>query len=200
MSINLNKNQSINLDKSANGSLAKVTMGLGWDVAKIVKKGWFGGTKLVDGDPVDLDASAIAYDAQRNPVEIIYFGHLNGLNGAVHHTGDNLTGEGEGDDEQIKVDLSRVPANVASIVFTVNSYRGQPFSTIENAFCRLVDDTTDQELAKIDLSAKGDHKAVIMAVLVRQGAGWSFKSIAEVADIRTNGTAKDLDAQIRRLL
>lgn len=199
MSINLNKNQSINLDKPSGGSLAHVTMGLGWDVAKVVKKGFFG-TKEVAGDPVDLDASALAYDAGKNLVEVIYFRHLVGLGGAIRHTGDNVTGEGEGDDEQIKVDLARIPAGVAFIVFTVNSYRGQPFSTIENAFCRLVDDAGDTELAKIDLSAKGNHKAVIMSALVRTGKGWSFKSIAEVADINTNGTAQDLDGQIRRLL
>lgn len=200
MTISLQKNQGIDLRKPDGSTLSKVTMGLGWDVAKVKKGGFFGGDKLVDGPAVDLDASAIAYDANKNAREIIYFGALRAFGGAITHTGDNVTGEGDGDDEQIKVDLSRLPADIAYVAFTVNSYRGQPFSTIENAFCRIVDDATNKELAKIDLSAKGNHLGVVMAVLVRQGNGWSFKSIAEPAQVGGGRTAKDLDAQIRKLL
>lgn len=196
MSVSLSKNQAIDLSKPDGSSLTRVTMGLGWDVAKIVKKGLFG-TKTVDGESVDLDASAIAYDANKNVVETIWFRKLSGLNGAIVHTGDNRTGDGDGDDEQIKVDLSKVPSNVAYIVFTVNSFTGQTFDTIDNAFCRLVDDTNNKELAKIDLSAKGRHRAVVMSVIERKGSAWSFKSIAEIG---TGQVAGDLEPQIRTLI
>jgi tellurium resistance protein TerZ len=108
--------------------------GLGWDAKKT--KGFFGmGSKEQD---IDLNASCVLFDEAKPLLEAIFFGQLNSRDGSIVHTGDNRTGAGDGDDEQIIVDLSRVPSNVKSIIFIVNSFTGQIFSEIENAFCRVV--------------------------------------------------------------
>src|SRR6056297_2744985 len=122
--VSLSKGQKISLEKKGGGSLTKVTMGLGWDT-RPVKKSFLGG--LLGGgksDGIDLDASCIVFGSGGAILETIYFGNLKSGDGSIVHTGDNLTGEGEGDDEQIKVDLSRLSSQAESLVFTVSSYRG----------------------------------------------------------------------------
>ncbi|MDT4933205.1 MAG: tellurium resistance protein TerZ [Pseudonocardiales bacterium] len=179
MSVSLSKGQKVSLTKSGGGRLSQVRMGLGWDAVR--KKGLFGSR----AQSIDLDASALLFDASGALVDQVWFQQLRSKDGSVQHTGDNLTGAGEGDDESIRVDLSRVPAGVTTLVFTVNSFTGQNFSQIENAFCRLIDESTETELARFDLSGSGGHTAQIMAKLARDGAGWSMTAIGNAASGRT---------------
>jgi tellurium resistance protein TerZ len=180
MSVSLSKGQKVSLAKRDGGSLTRVRMGLGWDAVK--KKGLFGGLK---NQSIDLDASALWFDGSGNLVDQVWFQQLRSKDGAVQHTGDNLTGAGEGDDESIRVDLGALPAAVANVVFTVNSFTGQDFSQIENAFCRLIDETTEAEIARYDLSGSGRHNAQIMAKVTREGAGWSMTALGIPATGRT---------------
>ncbi|MEW2352845.1 TerD family protein [Spirillospora sp. NPDC029432] len=180
MSISLQKGQKVSLEKPGGGGLTRVRMGLGWDA--VVKKGLFGKGKA---QTIDLDASCLLFDAGGNLADSVWFRQLRSKDGSVLHTGDNLTGEGEGDDEVINVDLSAVPANVTQLVFTVNSFTGQDFSQIANAFCRLVDETTGQEIARYELSGSGQHNAQIMAKVSRDGQGWSMTAIGATANGRT---------------
>src|SRR5690606_368640 len=130
------------------------------------RKTLFGGTKTVQKS-IDLDASALLVSGGK-VVETVYFGHLRTKDGSVVHTGDNLTGAGDGDDESIKVDLSRVAAGVTHIVFIVNSYSGQTFAEIDNASVRVVDSTeSDRELGKFTLTGSGAHTALVMARVSR---------------------------------
>lgn len=176
MAINLQKGQKISLSKEAGGgTLTKIVMGLGWDAKKT--KGFFGmGAK---DQEIDLDASCVLFDEAKQPLDAIFFGQLTSKDGSIKHTGDNRTGAGDGDDEQIVVDLSRVPANVKSIMFLVNSFTGQNFSQIENAFCRVVNGTNNQELAKYDLSCTGSHTAMIMAKVYLHNGEWKMHAIGE---------------------
>jgi tellurium resistance protein TerZ len=180
MTVSLSKGQKVSLEKRGGGSLSRVRMGLGWDAA--MKRGLFGSRK----QSIDLDASALLFDAAGNLVDQVWFRQLDSRDGSVHHTGDNRTGAGEGDDESIQVDLSRVPATVNTLVFTVNSFTGQNFSQIENAYCRLLDETAgDAEIARYDLSGSGGHTAQIMAKVSRDGTGWSMTSLGIPASGRT---------------
>ncbi|HJQ02966.1 MAG TPA: TerD family protein [Jatrophihabitans sp.] len=180
MTVSLSKGQKVSLEKRGGGTLSRVRMGLGWDAAR--KKGLFGSRR----QSIDLDASALLFDATGKLVDQVWFRQLNSRDGSVHHTGDNLTGAGEGDDESIQVDLSRVPATVNTLVFTVNSFTGQNFSQIENAYCRLLDETAgDTEIARYDLSGSGGHTAQIMAKVSRDGAGWSMTALGIPASGRT---------------
>lgn len=191
MTISLTKRQTISLEKGGQG-LSKVFMGLGWDVAQPKKRGGFLGGLLGGGNQeasIDLDASCVAFDGSGHHLETVYFGRLSGLNGAVRHGGDNLTGAGEGDDERIFVNLTQVPGNVQTLVFTVNSFRGQTFDQVENAFCRVVDDTNGQEIARLNLSEQGNHTGMVMVKIVRSGAGWQLTAIGEKLQGRT---AQDL--------
>ena len=182
MPINLVKGQKISLQKEDGGALTRVIMGLGWDVAKPGGlRGLFGG----GGDSIDLDASCVMFDDAGHAVDTIYYAQLYSKDGSVVHTGDNLTGAGEGDDEQIMVDLSRVPPTVKTLMFTVNSFTGQNFSQVENAFCRLVDETTGTEIARYDLSARGNHTAQVMAKVYRHDGGWKMHAIGENTSGRT---------------
>ena len=175
MAVNLQKGQKISLEKEAGGALTSVVMGLGWDVAK--KKGLFG---FGGGNQsIDLDASCFMFDDNNRPVDLVYFGHLRSNDGSIQHSGDNRTGAGDGDDEQIAVNLARVPANIKSLVFTVNNYTGQDFSQVENAYCRLVDGQSGKEIALYDLSAQGSHNAQIMAKLYRHNGEWKMHAIGE---------------------
>ena len=140
MSVSLVKGQKISLDKPGGGTLTRVRMGLGWDAIQIQKKGFFGGKKSQDQE-IDLDASCLLLNASNQLVDQVWFQQLKSKDGSVIHTGDNRTGAGDGDDESIIVNLDQVPANIETLVFTVNSFTGQNFSQIENAFCRLVDAT-----------------------------------------------------------
>jgi tellurium resistance protein TerZ len=177
--VSLSKGQSVSLVKSGGGGLTQVRMGLGWDAVK--KRGLFGSRS----QSIDLDASALLFDGGGQLVDQVWFQQLTSRDGAVQHTGDNLTGEGEGDDESIRVHLDGVSQAVRSIVFTVNSFTGQDFSQIENAFCRLIDETTESEVARYDLSGSGRHTAQVMAKLSREGTGWTMTAIGATASGRT---------------
>jgi len=180
--VNLTKGQSIRLDKAGGGgALRRAVMGLGWDVVK--SRGFLG---MGGGSgSIDLDASCLMFDANRAMVDSIWFRQLQSRDGSIVHTGDNRTGEGSGDDEQIRVDLTRVPPNVQTLVFTVNSFLGQTFDKVENAFCRIVDEETGQEIARYDLRQSGPHTAQVMAKLYRSGAGWEMKALGEPSNGRT---------------
>lgn len=176
MAISLKKNDTINLTKEDGGTLTNVRMGLGWDAKTVTKKSLFGGSRQV-AESIDLDASAILIGGGRI-IETVYYGHLTSGDGSVRHTGDNLTGEGDGDDESILVNLSRVPANVEHIVFVVNSFLGQTFDQVENAFVRVVDsDQGDTELASYSLSGGEACTAMVMAKVSRVGSGWTFTAL-----------------------
>ncbi len=176
----MTKGQKVSLAKRGGGSLTVVRMGLGWDAVR--KRGLFGSK----AQTIDLDASALLFDAGNTLVDAVWFRQLRSQDGSVQHTGDNLTGAGEGDDESIIVDLTRLSTAVTQIVFTVNSFTGQDFSQIENAFCRLVDETTDQELARYELSGSGQHNAQIMAKVSRGAGGeWTMTAIGAIATGRT---------------
>lgn len=190
MGLSLQKGQSLSLKKNDGGSLAFVRMGLGWDSAAPVKRGLFGMKKAAE---IDLDASAILFDANGTAVDTVFFNQLQSKDGAIRHTGDNLTGEGDGDDETILVDLARISPAVTQVVFVISSYSGQTFDQVANAFCRLVDDSTpgSPEVARFTLTETGTHTAMIMAKVSRDGAGWTFKAIGNRA---TGRTVKDLVA------
>lgn len=183
--VSLAKGQTVSLEK-AGAPLTRAIMGLGWDVRKA--KGlsrMFGG----GNDEIDLDASCLIFDAKRDLVDVVWFNQLKSLDGSIVHTGDNRTGAGDGDDEQIIVDLQSLTAQVTTLIFTVNSFRGETFDRIENAYCRLVDAASGTEMARFDLSGSGSHTGQIMAKLTRTGPGWDMRAIGE----RTNGrTVKDL--------
>ncbi len=182
MAISLTKNQTISLEKTAGSGLRNVTMGLGWDVAK--PKGFL--AKLTGGgDSIDLDASALFFDASGTLTDSVWFRQLKSKDGSVEHTGDNRTGAGDGDDEQIKVDLGRIPASVQTIVFTVNSFLGQDFGKVENAYCRLVNDQGRTEIARFNLSAGGAHTGQVMARLYREGQGWNMQALGTPSRGRT---------------
>ncbi len=182
MAISLQKGQKISLSKEAGGaSLSKIVMGLGWDARKT--KGFFGlGSK---DQEIDLDASCALFDENRRPLDVVYFGQLSSRDGSIRHTGDNRTGAGDGDDEQIIVDLAGVPAAVKSIVFIVNSFTGQNFSQIENAYCRVLNGANNQELARYDLSCTGDHTAMVMAKVYLHNGEWKMHAIGDSTSGRT---------------
>ena len=180
--VSLSKGQTVKLEKSGGGSLARATMGIGWDVRK--KKG-LGGFFSGGSDEIDLDASCLLFDANRQLIDSVWFQQLKSKDGSIVHTGDNRTGAGDGDDEQIIVDLTALPGNVATLVFTVNSFQGDTFDRIENAYCRLVDATTSAELARYDLTGAGSHTGQVMAKLTRNGGGWDMKAIGERTTGRT---------------
>ena len=180
MGVSLSKGQSVSLVKRGGGGLTQVRMGLGWDVVKT--RGLFGRRSKA----IDLDASALLFDGRGALVDQVWFQQLTSRDGSIQHTGDNLTGEGEGDDESIRVHLDGVPGAVRTIVFTVNSFTGQDFSQIENAFCRLIDETTGDEIARYDLSGSGRHTAQIMSKVARtDGGGWEMTAIGATASGRT---------------
>ncbi|MDB5920044.1 MAG: Tellurium resistance protein terZ [Massilia sp.] len=181
MSVSLQKGQKISLDKEAGGALSRIVMGLGWDAIKT--KGLFGfGAKT---ESVDLDASCLMFDEAGKAVDFVWFRQLKSKDGSIVHTGDNRTGAGDGDDEQIEVDLSRVPPQVKSLIFTVNSFTGQNFSQVENAYCRIVNAADQKEVARYDLSVQGAHTAQIMAKLYRHNGEWKMHAIGENGSGRT---------------
>jgi tellurium resistance protein TerZ len=185
MAINLQKGQKISLEKEAGKALNKVVMGLGWDAKKTgggLLKGLLGGSS---GDSIDLDASCVLFDEHNKVVDTVWFRQLKSRDGSIVHTGDNRTGAGEGDDEQIIVALDKVPAHVKALVFTVCSFTGQTFEAIENAFCRLIDGVNNQEIARYTLSAQGSHTAQIMAKVYRHNGEWKMHAIGENSQGRT---------------
>ncbi len=181
--VSLAKGQSVRLEKSGGGNLTKVFMGVGWDVKKATGFGkFFGG----GNQEIDLDASCLLFDAGGDALDAIWFQQLQSQDGSIVHTGDNRTGAGDGDDEQIIMDLSRIPGNVKTLIFVVNSFTGESFDKIENAFCRLVDATSNSEMARFDLSDAGPHTGQIMAKLTRAGENdWSMTAIGQKTSGRT---------------
>ena len=182
MAISLQKGQKISLSKEAGGTLTKVVMGLGWDAVKKEKKGllgFLGGGGGGGAVEIDLDASCLMFDESGQITDSVWFRQLKSHDGSITHTGDNRTGAGDGDDEQIIVDLSRVPAQVKSLVFTVNSFTGQSFDQVENAYCRIVDASNNKEVARYNLSARGNHTAQIMAKVYRHNGEWKMHAIGE---------------------
>jgi stress response protein SCP2 len=171
--VSLQKNQTVSLMKGGRPLLSQVRMGLGWEPA-------------YRGKDIDLDASVIAYGPQRNHIDSCYFGKLTIVNGAIRHSGDNLTGEGGGDDEAITVDLGRLPQDVTGLVFTVNSFSGQKFTEVAKAYCRLLDATTGEELVRFDLTNAEPQTGVLMAKLIRQFSGeWEMTALGDFVKART---------------
>ncbi|MBJ6646751.1 TerD family protein [Streptomyces griseoincarnatus] len=171
--VSLQKNQTVSLMKGGRPLLSRVQMGLGWEPA-------------YRGKDIDLDASVIAFGPQRNHVDSCYFGKLQILGGAIQHSGDNLTGEGAGDDEVITVDLGRLPMEVSGLVFTVNSFSGQKFTDVAKAYCRLLDASTGEELVRFDLTSAEPQTGVMMAKLIRQYSGeWEMTAMGEFVKGRT---------------
>ena len=181
MTVSLTKGQKVSLAKE--GGITRIFMGLGWDVVA-KKKGLFG---LLGGggQDIDLDASCLVFDEAGTLVDQIWFRQLAGMNGAIVHTGDNRTGAGDGDDEVIRVDLSKLPSAVKSLIFTVNSFLGQTFDMIANAGCRVVDEVSGKELAIFSLSESGPHTGLVLAKIYRHGGEWKIHAIGEKTNGRT---------------
>ncbi|MGA9870897.1 MAG: TerD family protein [Rhodococcus sp. (in: high G+C Gram-positive bacteria)] len=185
--VSLTKGQKVTLKKDGGVALTVIRMGLGWDPVQAPKKtGFFGGGGK--GGNIDLDASAIMF-AGRNVADVVYYGQLKAKDGSIVHAGDNLTGEGEGDDEVVKVDLTRVPPQVTAIVFTVTSYRGQTFEQVQNAFCRLVDDTNNTELARFTMQGGMPFTGLVMAKVYREGGNWKLQALGDGINAKHAGEA-----------
>ncbi|MDR1867622.1 MAG: TerD family protein [Treponema sp.] len=179
MAVNLQKGQRISLAKEDGSALHNVTIGLGWDVSARA------------GVNVDCDASAVLcgqndkmINADLKTGDIVFFNHLKHSSGAVWHTGDNLTGAGEGDDEQIVVLLDKVPAQYEKIIFTVTLYeakkRNQHFGLLKNAFIRIVDSDSQKELCNYQLSEQYDGMTMlIFGELYRKDGVWKFNAIGQ---------------------
>ena len=181
MSVNLQKGQKVELRKSGGGALRRVMVGLGWDEVQR-KRGFFAPR------PQDIDCDASAFLCQGGHLkvieDIVYFGNLKHKSGAVRHMGDNLTGAGEGDDEQILVDLTSLPAQYDKLVFVVNIYqamqRRQHFGMIRNCFIRICDAETNQELCRYNLSENYDNMtAMVFGELYLYNGGWKFNAIGQ---------------------
>lgn len=178
MSVNLQKGQKVSLTKEA-PQAHRILVGLGWDAKK---KGFFGG-----GSDFDLDASCFALRNGRltSKKDICYFGNRDVMKKAIHHHGDNITGAGDGDDEQITVDLDKLDADVDKVVFVVNIYmaktRRQSFGDVKNAFIRLVDENTGAELFRYNLSDGSVDKVagLIFAELYKYNDEWKFNAIGK---------------------
>ena len=188
--VSLSKNQTVSLSKETS-SLNQLQFGLGWDPLK-KKKGFLGGLLGGGSDSIDLDAGCVLLDNAGNTIDTIWFRKLKSSCGSVVHQGDNLTGEGDGDDEVITVDLTRLPSQVEYLAFTVNSFRGQTFNEVDNAFCRVVDQSR-KELARYQLTEQGSHTGIIIASLARKGGNWDFTAHGKAS---TGRTIDDMHADI----
>ncbi|WP_067720437.1 TerD family protein [Nocardia yamanashiensis] len=180
--VSLVKGQRVNLRKEGGSALTYVKMGLGWDP---VKRGGLLGSRAVD---IDLDASVILF-ADMSPVDVVYYGSLASKDGSVRHQGDNLTGEGAGDDEVILVDLTRISPQVTTLLFTVTSYKGHTFEQVANAFCRLVDGASNAELARYTLAGGMPFTGMVMAKVYRSGGDWKLEAIGEGIQAKHPGEA-----------
>jgi tellurium resistance protein TerD len=191
MGVSLTKGGNVSLTKQA-PQLTAVNVGLGWDV------------RTTTGVDFDLDASALALDESGKIVSdqhFVYFNNLRSPDGAIEHVGDNLTGQGDGDDEVIKVDLAAIPANVSSIVFPVSVYdadsRGQSFGQVRNAFIRVVDQATSNELARYDLTEDASTEtAMVFGELYRNGAEWKFRATGQGYASGLAGIARDFGVNL----
>jgi tellurium resistance protein TerZ len=184
MSVSLSKGQTISLEK--NSGLTKVFMGCGWDPAQPKKKGFLG--SLLGGGAaadIDLDASVIVFDENKQSIDLVWFQQLKSKDGSIQHSGDNRTGDGDGDDETIYVDLSALDARAKYLVFTVNSFRGQTFDEVDNAFARLVDVRSKSEICRYTLNEKGRHTGVVMASMEKTSSGWQMTAHGTPTNGRT---------------
>jgi len=189
--VSLTKGGNVSLTKAAPG-LTAVTVGLGWDV------------RTTDGRDFDLDASAIACGSNGKVVSdqhFVFFNNLTTPDGSIEHTGDNLTGEGEGDDEQIKVNLSGVPGEIDKVVFPVSIYNaeagGQSFGQVRNAFIRVVNQADNSELARYDLSEDASTEtAMVFGELYRNGAEWKFRAVGQGYSSGLAGIARDYGVNV----
>lgn len=181
MSVSLQKGQKVSLSKEHAG-LSKMMVGLGWDEAQKAKGGFF----APKPKPIDCDASALLLKNGRlcDKSDIVYFGNLGHKTGAIQHMGDNLTGAGEGDDEQIFVDLGKIPAEYDRIVIVVNIYqavqRKQHFGMIKNAFIRLIDQRNNGEMCKYNLTDDySGMTAMIFGEIYRHNGEWKFSAVGQ---------------------
>lgn len=181
MSVSLQKGQKISLSKE-NAGLSNVLIGLGWDEAKRAKRGLF----APKPQPIDCDASALVLKNGKlaDKSDIVYFGNLRHKTGTIRHMGDNLTGAGDGDDEQILVDLSKVPQEYDRIVIVVNIYqavqRNQHFGMIQNAFIRLVDGRNNSEMCRYNLTEDySGMTAMIFGEVYRHNGEWKFNAMGQ---------------------
>jgi tellurium resistance protein TerD len=174
MGVSLSKGGNVSLSKEAPG-LKAITVGLGWDA------------RSTDGADFDLDASAFLQSAEskvRSDADFVFYNNKDGAGGTVHHMGDNLTGTGEGDDEQLQIDLEKMPADVNKIAFAATIHeadsRKQNFGMVSNAFIRIVNQADSKELARYDLSEDASvETAMIFGELYRHGDEWKFKAIGQ---------------------
>ncbi len=185
MSVSLQKGQKVSLSKGNTG-LDKVIVGLGWDEVQQKSGGLFGGLFGGNQPAIDCDASALMLQGGKlaGKSDIIYFGNLTHSSGTVRHMGDNLTGAGDGDDEQIVIDLAKVPAQYDRIVLVVNIYQAvqgrQNFGMIRNAVIRIVDGRTNQEMCRYDLSEDyTGMTAMIFGEVYRHDGEWKFNAIGQ---------------------
>lgn len=189
MAINLVKGQKIDLTKGRSG-LSSIMVGLGWDPVETKKSGGFLGGLLGGGGggaDIDCDASVIMLDENgklKGKENLIYFGNKKSKDGSVVHSGDNLTGEGDGDDETINVDLKRISPAIHRLIFVVNIYNAQKkkqdFGMIQNAFIRLVDNQSKEELVHYNLTENYAGKmSLVTGELYRQGTEWKFSATGE---------------------
>ncbi|GGK65207.1 TerD family protein [Nocardia camponoti] len=160
----------VELRREGGDQLTFVKLGLGWDPIKV--QGRWSGTRDA---PIDLDASALVF-AGRDLIDVAFFAQLSTRDGTIRHFGDNLTGDGDGDDEIISVDLTRIPSYVTAVVFTITSYAGHTFENVKNAFWRLVDGN-DTELSRSSLSAGGPHTGMLVAKLHREQGIWKLQAL-----------------------
>lgn len=194
MSLKLTKDSgALRLTKN-NINMTSIKMGLGWDAKKKNAGGLFG--KLFGGnsdssEAIDLDASVLLFDKSKQHVETIYFGRLTSADGCVRHSGDNRTGEGSGDDETISINLEKLPASVQSMVFLINSFTGQLFSQVANAYCRVIDPKDNSEHCKYDLSEGSAVTGYLMAKVSRCPEGWEVTALGVPC---TGRTARDLES------
>ncbi|MBW7476867.1 TerD family protein [Paenibacillus oenotherae] len=187
MAISLQKGQKIDLTKT-NPGLSKVIVGLGWDT-----------NKYDGGHAFDLDASVFCVSATGkvgSDKDFIFYNNTQNSNGSVVHTGDNRTGEGDGDDEQVKVDLSAVPAETDKIAFAITIHdadsRSQNFGQVSNAFVRIVNEATNEELVRYDLGEDFSvETAVVVGELYRNGSEWKFNAIGSGFKDGLGGLARD---------
>ncbi|MEV4439142.1 TerD family protein [Streptomyces sp. NPDC049577] len=191
MGVSLSKGGNVSLTKAA-PNLTAVVVGLGWDA------------RTTTGTDFDLDASALLTNDQgkvANDQNFVFFNNLKSPDGSVEHQGDNLTGEGEGDDEVIKVNLAAVPADVAKIVFPVSIYeaesRQQSFGQVRNAYIRVVNQADNTELARYDLSEDASTEtAMVFGELYRHGAEWKFRAIGQGYASGLRGIAQDFGVNV----
>ena len=192
MGVSLSKGGNVSLTKEAPG-LTAVNVGLGWDV------------NTFSGGDFDLDASAIMIGAEGKVTPddsgFVFFNNLRSPDGSVMHTGDNLTGEGEGDDEVIQVDLGAVPPFVQKIVFAVSIYdadnRRQNFGGVRNAFIRVVDQVTNREITRFDLTEDASMEtAMVFGELYRRDADWKFRAVGQGYASGLRGIAQDFGVNV----